>query len=74
MAARVISHRRSYILWNLIQVGEKLLEGARVGFGMFLQSGIEVGHIRVVVFFVVEVHGLFVYSGLQGIVAVGQLW
>jgi hypothetical protein len=61
-------------LWDLIQVREKLLEGARVGLGMFFQSGIEVGHVRVVVFFVVEVHGLFVYSGLQGIIAVRQLW
>ena len=41
---------------------------------MLLQSGIEIGHIGIVVFFVVEVHCLFVYSGLQGIVAVGQLW
>jgi hypothetical protein len=31
---------------------------------MLLQSGIEIGYIGVVVFFVVEVHGLFVYVRL----------
>jgi hypothetical protein len=64
VAAGVISHRRSYIFWDLIQVGEKFFEGTRVSLRMLLQSGIEIGHIGVVVFFVVEVHGLFVYSGL----------
>src|SRR5215212_2422770 len=38
--------------------------GPLIGLGMLLQSSIEIGHIGVVVFFVVEVHGLFVYSGL----------
>ena len=53
MATTVVSHRRSYIFWDLIQIGEKLLKGTRVGLGMLLQSSIEIGHIGIVVFFVV---------------------
>src|SRR5215213_11448476 len=74
VAASVVADGPSYVLWHGIYVGQKLLDRARVGFGMLLEGGVEVGDVGIVVFFVVEVHGLFVYGGLQGVVGVGQLW
>jgi hypothetical protein len=43
---------------------------AGVGLRVLLQRGVEVGDVGVVVFTVVEAHGLLVYSRLQGVVAV----
>src|SRR3712207_4650064 len=56
-----------------VYVGEELLDGAGVGLGVLLQRVVQVGHVGVVMLLVVEVHGLFVYVGLQGVIAVGQL-
>jgi len=40
---------------------------------VLIEGVVEVGYVGVVVFFVVEVHGLLVYVGFEGVVGVGQL-
>ena len=57
-------HSGADILWDVIEVGKELFEVTWVCLGVLFEGVIEVGHISVVVFFVVEVHGLFVYGGL----------
>src|SRR5215218_8250496 len=54
-------------------VCEQFLDVAWVSLGVFLKSGIEIDHIGVVVLLVVQVHGLFVYDRLQGVVVVGKV-
>ena len=64
MPPTVVPYGCPDILGDGVQVGEELFQGARVGLGVLLQGSVEVGYIGIVVFFVVEVHGLFVYRGL----------
>src|SRR5215216_1966388 len=60
----VVPDRPPNILGHGVEVGDELIHVAGVCLGVLLQGGIEVGNVGIVVFFVVEVHGLFVYVGL----------
>jgi hypothetical protein len=54
-------------------VCEQFLDVAWVSLGVFLKSGIEIDHIGVVVLLVMQVHGLFVYDRLQGVVVIRKV-
>jgi hypothetical protein len=60
----VVPYGRADVLRDLVYVGKEILYGARVCFWVLLESAVEVGDVSIVMFFVVEVHGLFVYVGL----------
>src|SRR5215211_3069905 len=60
----VVPDSPSDILGHGVEVGYELIYVAGICLGVLLQGGIEVGNVGIVMFFVVEVHGLFVYVGL----------
>jgi hypothetical protein len=71
VSASVVTHSGADVLGDVIEVGEEFLEVTGVCFGVLLQRVIEVGDVGIVVFFVVEVHGLFVYVRFERVIGIG---
>ncbi len=74
MSTAVVPDSCADVLRDGVEVGQEFFEVTGVGLGVFFQGGVEVGYVGIVVFFVVEVHGLLVDGRFEGVVAVWELW
>ena len=60
MTAAVVADRRADVFGNAVDALQQILDALRLELGVLLQRRVEIGHVRVVVLAVVNLHRLLV--------------
>nr|POE56200.1 hypothetical protein CFP56_69153 [Quercus suber] len=73
VAASVVTDEGALVSGDLIELGDQIIDGEGAEIGVVLDGAVEVVDVGLVMLGVMDLHGLFVEVGLEGIVGVGEL-
>ena len=72
MPAAVVAHRRADVLGHLVDLAEQVFEAPRRQLGMFVQRGVQIDDVRLVVLAVMDLHRLGIDVRLERRIIIRQ--